>query len=158
MSTRVRTRPPLAPGLAVVALAVCAIGAIVCLGLDTTTAAFVDHLGSRRPRAGGTETAPVLGLASVCCAVAIRATMSSRSALSRLVLERATDVESGPSYSPGLLPTCSGCAVSSPDAFHSVSKGDGREGEGSYSRPRSAHPLRVMRPTDLAAHHRRISR
>ena len=79
---RIWTRP--APALAVVALSICAITAIVWLGPDAVATAFVDHLGSLGPRAGGPGQGSVPGPASVWYAVVIRATFGSRRDLSGL--------------------------------------------------------------------------
>lgn len=77
---RIWSRP--APALAVVALAICTIAAIVCLGPDTVASAFVEHLGSHGPTAGAAGRGPVPGLTTVWYAVAIRATLASRRPLS----------------------------------------------------------------------------
>jgi hypothetical protein len=77
---RIWSRP--APALAVVALSICTIAAIVCLGPDTVASAFVEHLGSHGPTAGAAGRGPVPGLTTVWYAVAIRATLGSRRPLS----------------------------------------------------------------------------
>ena len=70
----------------IVALSISTITAIVCLGPDLVASAIADHLLSLGARANGTSRAPTPGLASASYAVAIRATVMSRRALSRLEL------------------------------------------------------------------------
>jgi len=81
-SIRIRTRHPLAPVFVLVALSICTITAIVCLGPDTVASALLDHLGSHGPTAGAAGRGPVPGLTTVWYAVAIRAMLGSRRALS----------------------------------------------------------------------------
>jgi hypothetical protein len=70
----------------IVALSISIITTIVCLGPDLVASAIAEHLLSLGARATGTSRTPTPGLASASYAVAIRVTVMSRRALSRLEL------------------------------------------------------------------------